>query len=468
MNIALPKTRVTLKEPSSIGQPSVSRSDNDTTNELGFSSLQFILFSSLSVGFWWFVSSNSMGKSLITLVFFTLAVLSTIYLLQKKLVNGLILIAYLVFLEPAIRRYGLSLPYLLFSYILPIWMILILVVLRAHPNFNAMTTWYGFYFLLDTIGLIQASLSKFSRTVWAPTFALFSLVLVGSQLKFTRQDVMKICSGCLVGILSIATIMSKIYFSGQLIVWNVSSNFQTSGGMGPNQVSMLMGIGVFFCIIFTIHSSYLLWRLFYIGCSLLLITVLLLTFSRGGFYLLLASILIYSVLNYGISLRSILGLLGFAAIVWFAFSVAQDTTQGKLVERFQEFNTSNRFTLLQHGWNIFQDNLLGVGTGNFYTVAGRQEYFGIVSGAHNELTRAMVEHGVPGIVIWLLFFLSVILTLLRTPQKQLRAFQLALATFFFLCITYNGLKLSSQSFLFFLSISMFNSDSLAKQDDSHE
>jgi O-antigen ligase len=129
------------------------------------------------------------------------------------------------------------------------------------------------------------------------------------------------------------------------------------------------------------------------------------------------------------------------------------------VYRYSELNTTNRTDLFLYGWKIFVDNpLIGVGTGNYYTVVNSREFLGSKSGAHNELTRAVAEHGIVGLVVWLWFLWAAFRDSYSVALGDTRPLRVALILFAFLGMFYNGLKLIIQPMLILVALTAFTTD----------
>ena len=205
--------------------------------------------------------------------------------------------------------------------------------------------------------------------------------------------------------------------------FTLSANFNTSGGFGSNQVSTVFGVGFFIMFIAWFQD----WRLSgeKILDALLMVLFLfqaIMTFSRGGVIgglLAIGIIVILIIINKAneaktknLTLAKYLVL--FSIIVFFIFTIADGITGGVLTNRYkgetastldgtkeQTFNnmTSNRFDIFIGDLELWEQNpILGVGVGasKFLRKKGGQ----IV--AHIELSRLLSEHGILGVVYFLL------------------------------------------------------------------
>jgi hypothetical protein len=189
------------------------------------------------------------------------------------------------------------------------------------------------------------------------------------------------------------------------------SNFSTSGGYGPNQVSTLFGLGII-CVLI---SKYLNFKIFgnkYLEFfSLILFFGLgLITFSRGG---VLAAIIAFMIsFSYNLfnnqkkvyMIVSSIGLLCATLISWYSIV---SITDGVLSQRYGMsgvgygkslvLDLTGRALIYEIDLNIFKDNFFsGVGPGQATSLRYQYGYAKIVS-AHTEYSRMLAEHGVLGL-----------------------------------------------------------------------
>lgn len=224
----------------------------------------------------------------------------------------------------------------------------------------------------------------------------------------------------------IAAILVYLFLSSPSlseVQFSLSSNFATSGGFGPNQVSTALGLGM--AVLFI---NYLLkYPPLFIGWldkvlfGLLLFRALL-TFSRGGVLAAVICILFgYFVYTYAASVKKALRLAGrllIGIIIVFAlFTITDDLTGNLLSKRFkgeqegvQKFDlnkaTSNRLEIIESDLLIWLDHpLLGVGIGNAANMRSNYGVSNII--AHTEQTRLLADHGLPGLIflLWIIFLI---------------------------------------------------------------
>jgi O-Antigen ligase len=220
-----------------------------------------------------------------------------------------------------------------------------------------------------------------------------------------------------------------LYFrSGDLegIKYTTESNFQASGGFGPNQVSTVFGLGIL-VIAISYFLNIRLFRIKYLNIILLFTFLIrgLATFSRGGVIAPLTAvilcIIIMTLTNQKFYLRIgkiVYAFLLLATAAFLGFNYVNDISGGLLEMRFKgesksavdkEANLFNgRDDILMEDLNVFSKNvLLGVGPG--MSGAKREEYGGNGVEAHVEFSRLLSEHGIFGLVaVLILVFFPVV------------------------------------------------------------
>lgn len=185
------------------------------------------------------------------------------------------------------------------------------------------------------------------------------------------------------------------------ITFGSESNFATSGGFGPNQVSAMLGLGALLCFLLAMSARRYRIRL---GASVLgvaLVGQAALTFSRGGVVNVVAAVVLAMVLG-----RQ--GLHGFARLLqvvvvatvlagWVLLPRLDAFTDGALTERFQDTSTTNRSDLFDEELSIFDENWkTGLGAGGLSQIVRPSS--GIKEAPHTEYSRLLAEHGLFGVL----------------------------------------------------------------------
>lgn len=208
------------------------------------------------------------------------------------------------------------------------------------------------------------------------------------------------------------------------IEFSLASQTETTGGYASNQVSTLMGLGMFlsfYAVIYRINFSG--YRLLDIGIMLLFGFQGLLSFSRGGMIvggIGMAIVYSYSVLS-GNSVRKgrviLMGIVAFFG-AYIIFQTVNSITGGNLLLRYQgetrgtlagskekslDVLTTGRLSVAQDDLALWRENFLfGVGCGASQYL--RSNTYGYSS--HTELSRLLSEHGLLGLTYSILLLLA--------------------------------------------------------------
>lgn len=241
-----------------------------------------------------------------------------------------------------------------------------------------------------------------------------------------------------------------------------NSNYATSGGYGPNQISTVMGMGAFL----------LCTRLFIIKNRLINIIDLILfglmsyraivTFSRGGVITALICILCFLGLLYykqsknerSRTFRKVSLILGALAGIWIFTTLATNNlilyryTNRDAAGRLEQDITTGRKELIVTELQGFYYNPvvgIGVGKGKEY----RSEETGTETASHNEISRLLSEHGLLGVVaVLILIFVPIIFW---TKFKNNYYF-LAFLAFWFLTINHSAMRIALPAFVYGLAL----------------
>lgn len=242
-----------------------------------------------------------------------------------------------------------------------------------------------------------------------------------------------------------------------------SSNSESSGGYGPNQVATAMGLGmfIFFSRILLVSRTKI---LLFVNIIILLTMTYrgLITFSRGGvitgfFMILILLLLIYfNSKNMGkLKLIYILGFMVSLLIVTWTFT--ETRTEGLMSKRYtnrdalgrvKESNFTGREELVEGELEMFLDSpFFGVGTGKGTEIRTKQ--FGVVTASHNEMTRMLGEHGALGILALVILFLTPIFLFLDNKQH---VYLFCFLFFWLLTINHAAMRTAAPSFVYALAL----------------
>jgi hypothetical protein len=281
-------------------------------------------------------------------------------------------------------------------------------------------------------------------------FALAVAVTFFSALQLPRTEIRRLCFailGPIVSLVTLSTFSTLTYMPGVFII----GSKLTSGGVGPNQMSSMLGLGAllaFLCLF--IEKKSLSLRLTLLGCLLWFSGQCVMTFSRGGFWTALGSILIAALYLFsGRRLRGAIlamGTLIYLVFNFLIFPALDNYTGGLLGERFSDFDPSGRDRIAEADLILFEEHpVLGVGPGESKTL--HEITFGVAS-AHTEFSRLLAEHGSFGVMA-LLLLLSLAWQRFRAPLPPFeKACSMAFAAWALVFMLHAAMRLVAPAVLF--------------------
>jgi probable O-glycosylation ligase (exosortase A-associated) len=176
-----------------------------------------------------------------------------------------------------------------------------------------------------------------------------------------------------------------------------------------NDFSLLMNVMLPFAIFLFMYESSLKRKVLYITSAVLSIVSIVISFSRGGF----VGLLVVLIIVWLCSPRKIMTLTIVSLLTLVILNVAGDsywaridsitaTDQGTARERMDSWNA---------GWNMFLDNPMGVGGGNFPVRFPEYQPADMPHGmygraAHSFWFTLISETGIPGIILFILLIVA--------------------------------------------------------------
>ncbi len=247
------------------------------------------------------------------------------------------------------------------------------------------------------------------------------------------------------------------------IITGTGSNFEASGGYGPNQVATILGLGMFIFFSRIILES----RTKFVVLLNLIIALNIsyrgmITFSRGGMVtgflmIVLLVVFLYFKSNYTgrVKLNYIIILVTLAMMATWGYTSFQ--TGGLIDKRYANQDAAgrvkeSRFTgreeLATNEFDTFLKNpVFGVGVGKGTEV--RKTETGIDALSHDEITRMLAEHGSLGILcLLILFFTPLVLYL----ENKFNMYLLCFVCFWFLTINHAAMRTAAPAFVYSLSL----------------
>lgn len=355
---------------------------------------------------------------------------------------------------------------------------------------------YGKYsvIILLTIGMIYSGFSKKTIVYWLFLFLLIPGIIIGIyslnvdveirkaiafnisgpvclamsaiytyQRKINRIEIEKLIAAIIFPIITTVTYMYLYTPSNRNIFTGTESNFETSGGFGPNQVSTILGLGMFVVFVRLILYSK---NFFAILINLFLLAFIsyrgILTFSRGGVYtgiimIFSALISMYLISNVKgkVKINIVLIISVLVGMVIFAYSSFQ--TGGMINKRYSGEDAlgrtktskfSGREQLVESELKMFVDNpITGVGVG--VNKQYREELTGVEAASHNEISRMLAEHGVLGVINLLILIITPLFLFLNNRSN---IFLFSFYFFWLLTINHAAMRVAAPAFIYALSL----------------
>jgi hypothetical protein len=247
------------------------------------------------------------------------------------------------------------------------------------------------------------------------------------------------------------------------VITGTASNFETSGGFGPNQVATFLGLGMFIFfsrIILESRSKFMLILNFIIALNISYRGIV--TFSRGGMItgflmivLLLSFLYLKSNFKGRVKLNFIIVLIALAMMVTWSYTSFQ--TGGLINNRYanqdaQGREKKNQFTgrgdIAATEINMFLDNpIFGVGVAKGAEV--REAETGSFAASHDEITRMLAEHGSFGMVGLLILFITPLILFL---ENKFNLYLLCFVAFWFLTINHAAMRTAIPAFVYSLCL----------------
>nr|WP_314897188.1 O-antigen ligase family protein [uncultured Flavobacterium sp.] len=247
------------------------------------------------------------------------------------------------------------------------------------------------------------------------------------------------------------------------VITSTQSNFETSGGYGPNQVATILGLGMFIFfsrIILESRTKFLLVINLIIALNITYRGML--TFSRGGMvtgFMMIALLLFFLYLKSNfrgrVKLNYIIVFVTLAMVVTWGYTSFQ--TGGLIDKRYanqdaqgrvKESKFTGREEIAQDEINIFFKNpIFGVGVGKGTEVRKLETGISVLS--HDEITRMLAEHGTLGIFALLILFFTPLFLYL---ENKFNMFLLCFVVFWFLTINHAAMRTAAPAFVYSLSL----------------
>lgn len=400
---------------------------------------------------------------------YSIFIFGVYYIIKKQNRNNeaLIAAAYIVGSEVFLRMTGGNPVYEISKY--GVMVFILIGMYYSGFSKGALPYWIFLLLLVPSVIISTFTLNFDTNIRKAIAFNISGPVCLGiaSLYTFRRKIALAEINNVLLSMgLPIITCMVYLTFytpNVQDVVTGTESNFQTSGGYGPNQVATILGLGMFIFFSRVILDSKTKFQMILNLIIAFNITYRgILTFSRGGMItgflmIVLLLVFLYFKSNFGgrVKLNYIIVLLMGAMIATWSYTSFQ--TGGLIDKRYSNQDAAGKtkqsqFTgredVAQNEIDTFLKNpIFGVGVGKGAEV--REEETGIKVLSHDEITRMLAEHGSLGIVaLLLLFFTPLVLYL----ENKFNMFLLCFVAFWFLTINHAAMRTAAPAFVYSLSL----------------
>lgn len=324
---------------------------------------------------------------------------------------------------------------------------------RAHWHLVALVY---FLALLPSIAVIvrdyQGGLSDLAQPVsfnLSGPLALFASVWFFSQLRLTRPDVRTLMVTVIGPVLTIATIALLVTREATQLTFTDESSAATSGGFGPNQVSLVLGLGALLALLMAIDPQLKRWRRWgAFGAVLFFGVESALTFSRGGLYSFASAFIPAAFLFWWdrSSRKWVTVLTGVLVAVALMVVVPRldKFTGGEFSTRFADTNPGHRSEIIREDLRLWAAHpILGLGPGG-----ARFQRRGFSTIAHTEYSRLLSEHGVFGLIALLALFTICVNQLIRRQPPQERALRVAFLFWSMASMFHVGMRIVAVSLVF--------------------
>ncbi len=349
--------------------------------------------------------------------------------------------------------------------------IFFMIIGMFYSNFSIRSFLYiVFLFLLIPGILVATSVENldfdFKKAIIFNLSGLFCLA-IASIYMFKKKLLFSELQNVLVaiGLPIISTVVYLFLYNPSVrdVVTGTQSNFETSGGFGPNQVSTILGLGMFIffsqLVLFSKSKK-----------EIIINTVLLVfvsyraiaTFSRGGVITGVVMILFLLLTLFSLSndhgkkkITLVFLLAGALGIGIWTYTSLQ--TYGLIEKRYankdargreKKDRLGGREAVIDTDLKLFLENpITGIGVG--MGKENRKETLGQAVAAHNEISRLLSEHGLFGIFSFLIL-LFVPFALFINNRQHIYFFSFFL--FWLLTINHAALRIAAPAFVYALCL----------------
>lgn len=375
--------------------------------------------------------------------------------------------SYVVGVEVFLRMTGGSLLYETSKYLVILFSLMGIFTAKSDKQ----SIPYILYVFLLIPGILVAGFNATEQTTLrtAIAFNLSGPVCLGIvsifcyKLKIRFEDIHKVLLYMVLPIIATTTYLFLYTPDIRETITGTGSNFAASGGFGPNQVSTVLGLGMFVCSVrFFMLSPTLFFKLVN-GFLLAVISFRgIVTFSRGGvitaLFMIAAFIYYYfkkvnTKAKFRIS-RLVVIFASLGLLIWLFSSIQ---TSGLIENRYANEDalgrekadiSTGRSNLISFELEeFFKNPIMGVGVGKIKEL--RQISEGIEAASHNEMSRILSEHGLFGLTAFVILLLTPLFFRLKNKSN---IFFYSCYAFWFLTINHSSMRIAAPAFVYGLCL----------------
>ena len=378
-------------------------------------------------------------------------------LMDSNAHRGLIVMSYIIGSELLWRGFGANV-FWEYGKIITILLILLLIYrigfTKIKLNLGAV------YVLLLIPSLISLDTNNYTDI----THSLLGPILLGmsvnlfKNISINRLQLYKMLFFATVPIITLLAITNyDTIFSGGFNYTSAYIERIETAGIGPNQASNILGLGVLFIFLLT-----QLFRdkttLFFQILGIIAIIQTMLTHSRGGFWNTLISIVIFYFFQLTTTKSKVRLLIGAFPLIlsffYIIFPFLDNISSGSVIQRFSNADLGRREVIIDSELVAFKQNpVFGIGPGQSRKY--RKDNFDHYTHAHTEYTRLLAEHGVFGVFANIILFILTFYTLKNKSGNE-RTISMTLITWSLLFMIHSATRLAAPCFLFGIAMAKFD------------
>ncbi len=381
-----------------------------------------------------------------------------------KLANVAVICAYIATSEVLWRMARAPIPYEYGKYATVAICLMALLRLGKAARIRWQPIIYFVVLLPSSLSILSDESVSATRVIQMLSFnlsgplSLCMSIWLFSQVPMGEKGLRRTATALVIAAVAVASATLYGTLTATDLTFNTESNFATSGGFGPNQVSTTLGLGALVGFMRTVDDrTSLAQRLTMLASTLFLLVQTAMTFSRGGLYAAAAAALFGGLIlvRQRRARRSLAAaVLVVAASGSLILPQLNVFTDGMLRARFAEIGTTNRVQLIREDLELWMANpIFGIGPG----ASESRRVVNTGGIGHTEPTRLLAEHGSLGLAaLFVLFALGVQVLTRRMPTND-RAYRWAFVVWSAASMMHAAMRIQAIGFVLGLACSPIDS-----------